>query len=56
MVLIDYDDKKETITFRHYRIELHYSKINKKVKKVLNLSKIPDLSSFNDISEFIKGK
>ena len=45
------------LKWNKYSLDLRQeSKINNKVKKVLNLSKIPDLSSFNDISEFIKGK
>ena len=30
--------------------------MNKNVKKVLKMKKIPNLSDLNDISEFIKGK
>ena len=52
--MIDYDAKKEVINFRHYRILLQPTKIHKSVKKVLNMNSMPDLSHFNDISEFIK--
>lgn len=56
MVLLDYNKKKDIITFRHYRIELHNANINKQVRKIISTSKIPDLSNFDDISEFIKKK
>ena len=52
--MIDYDDKKEIISFRHYRIILNATKLHKQVKKVLNLNKMPDFSKYNDISEYIK--
>ena len=53
---MDYNKNKDIVSFRHYRIELQNSSINKNVRKVMKGSKIPDLSDFNDISEFIKKK
>lgn len=51
-VLLNYDPEKETLDFRHYTIKVAPCGMSKAVKKLIQ-SKIPDLSHYRDVSEFI---
>ncbi|KAJ3617029.1 hypothetical protein Zmor_008894 [Zophobas morio] len=53
-VLFDYHKDGDVIYFRHYAISVKPSGINRSVKKVAVQSRVPDLSRFNDISNFIQ--
>jgi hypothetical protein len=51
-VYIDYHHKTDSIYLRHYHIDSTPTNINKNLKRILKTNKVPDLSQFNDISEF----
>ncbi|XP_059475797.1 protein Peter pan [Neocloeon triangulifer] len=51
-VLLNYDPETKLIDFRHYAIRAVPVGLNRGVKKLVQ-SKVPDLSKFNDISEYI---
>ncbi|KAI6225657.1 Brix domain-containing protein [Aphelenchoides besseyi] len=51
-VLVNFDAEKELIDFRHYSIKTVPSDLSKSTKKIVQ-SKIPDLSKYKDISEFL---
>ncbi|XP_046352854.2 suppressor of SWI4 1 homolog [Haliotis rufescens] len=52
-VLVSYDPETKLIDFRHYTISLAPVGLTKGVKK-LTKTQLPDLSKYNDISEFIE--
>lgn len=51
-LLLNYDPETRTIDFRHYAIKVVPAGVSKGVKKLLQ-NKIPNLSKFSDISEFM---
>jgi len=51
-ILLNYDPDTKLIDFRHYAIRAVPVGLNRGVKKLVQ-SKIPDLSKYDDISEFI---
>ncbi|ESO03352.1 hypothetical protein HELRODRAFT_100124 [Helobdella robusta] len=51
-VVLSYNSEEETIDFRHYNIHVVPTGLSKPVKKLIK-PKIPDLSSYVDISDFV---
>jgi len=51
-VLFSYDPETENIEFRHYSIKTIPCDVSKSTKKLIQ-SKIPDLSKYKDISEYL---
>ncbi|KAL5240125.1 hypothetical protein ACI65C_007535 [Semiaphis heraclei] len=51
-VLMNYNSETKLIEFRHYAIKTIPVGLSKGVKKIVQ-SKVPDLSNFNDIDEFL---
>ncbi|XP_064457213.1 suppressor of SWI4 1 homolog [Ornithodoros turicata] len=51
-LLLNFQPETNTIDFRHYTIKVAPSGISKSIKKIVQ-SKVPDLSSLTDISEFV---
>jgi len=52
VVLVDYGPEEGKVEFRQYFIKASPVGLNRRVKKIVK-SKIPDLSKYNDISEYI---
>ena len=44
---------EESIEFRHFGISARQRAVNKTIKKLVNNKKIPDMSKFNDLADFI---
>ena len=44
---------EEQIEFRHYGISARQRAVNKSIKKLINNKRIPDMSKFNDLADFI---
>ena len=42
-----------TIEFRHYGLSARQRQINRTIKKLTNKNKVPNLSGYNDIADFI---
>ncbi|CAD5206946.1 unnamed protein product [Bursaphelenchus okinawaensis] len=51
-LLVNYNAETDTIDFRHYSIKAVPAGVSKSTKKLVQ-SKIPDLSKYKDISEFL---
>lgn len=51
-LLVNYDSETDSISFRHYSIKAVPAGVSKSAKKLVQ-SKIPDLSRYKDISEFL---
>lgn len=51
-VLLNYDPENDTFDFRHYTIKVIPCGISKPIKKLIQ-NKVPNLSQFEDISEFV---
>lgn len=51
-LMLNYDPETRLIDFRHYAIKVVPTGVSKGVKKLLQ-NKVPNLSKFNDISEFM---
>ena len=49
----DEETGEEIIEFRHYGISARQRAVNKSIKKLINNKKIPDMSKFNDLADFI---
>ena len=47
------EEGEEVIEFRHYGISARQRAVNKSIKKLINNKKIPDMSKFNDLADFI---
>lgn len=45
--------KDGEIEFRHYGVSARQRAINRGIKKIVNKKKLPDLSKFNDIADYI---
>lgn len=52
IVLINYGPEEGAVEFRHYYIKASPVGLNRRVKKIVK-SKIPDLSKYKDISEYV---
>lgn len=52
-VLFNYDPEKKTIDFRHYAINVKPVGVAKSVKKLM-ANKVPNLSRFEDVADFIQ--
>ncbi|XP_013405109.1 suppressor of SWI4 1 homolog [Lingula anatina] len=53
-VLFNYNQEDETIEFRHYNIKVVPVGMGRAVKKLIK-AKIPNMSRFDDVSEFVLG-
>ena len=51
--MIDKVTGEEYIEFRHYGISARQRAVNKTIKKLVNNGKVPDMSKFNDLADFI---
>lgn len=51
-ILLNYDAENETFDFRHYAVKVMPTGVSKPVKKLIQ-SKIPNLSQYEDVSEFV---
>lgn len=51
--LVTEDDGTEAIEFRHYGISARQRGINKSLKRLINTKKVPNLSRYNDIADYI---
>jgi ribosome biogenesis protein SSF1/2 len=58
VVLFNKTDKEnEEIEFRHYGVSARQRALNRRIKKLVNKNKAPNLSGFNSIADYIlKGK
>ena len=52
VVLLDYDTESESISFRHYYINVKPVGLSKSVKRIMNTS-IPNLNKFEDIGDYV---
>ena len=52
-LMIDKVTGEESIEFRHYGISARQRAVNKSIKKLVNNGKVPDMSKFNDLADFI---
>ena len=53
LVLDPATGEPEGIEFRHYGISARQRSINKSIKRVINNKKVPNLSRYDDIADFI---
>jgi len=51
--LVTGEDGEPEIEFRHYGISARQRAVNRSIKKVINNKKVPDMSRFNDLADFI---
>lgn len=49
----DEETGEDIIEFRHYGISARQRAVNKGIKRVLNSKKVPDMSRFNDLADYI---
>jgi len=49
----DPETGEERVEFRHYGISARQRAVNKSIKRVINNKKVPDMSKFNDLADFI---
>ncbi len=52
-LLTDAQGEPEAIEFRHYGISARQRQINKSIKRLINNKKIPNLSRYDDLADFI---
>nr|CAG4651776.1 EOG090X0508 [Triops cancriformis] len=52
-VLFTYDSANQTVEFRHYSVKIKPVGVSKAVKKLVH-NKVPDLSRYSDITEFME--
>lgn len=50
------DESGDFIEFRHYGISARQRAINKSIKRLVNHNKVPNLSRYNDIADYIFAK
>lgn len=53
MLLLSYDAEKGFLELRHYTIRAKPVGVSKSIRKLVQSHKVPDLSAFADISEFV---
>ena len=51
--LVTNSEGEPEIEFRHYGISARQRAVNRSIKKVINNKKVPDMSRFNDLADFI---
>ena len=49
----DEETGESFVEFRHYGISARQRAVNKSIKKVINHRKVPDMSRFNDLADYI---
>ena len=49
----DPETEEEYIDFRHYGISARQRAVNKGIKRLINNKKVPDMSRFNDLADYI---
>lgn len=47
------ENGEEVIEFRHYAISARQRAVNKAIKRVINSNKVPDMSRFNDLADYV---
>lgn len=52
-LITDPETSESFIEFRHYGISARQRAVNKSIKKVINHKKVPDMSKFNDLADYI---
>jgi hypothetical protein len=52
-LVTDHQGEPSGIEFRHYGISARQRSINKSIKRIINNKKIPNLSRYDDIADFI---
>ena len=55
VVLLNYNEKEDTVEFRHYFIRPTASGVSRSVKRVAAQSRIPNLSHLDNIAEYVLG-
>ena len=55
VVLLNYNEKDDTVEFRHYFIRPTATGVNRSVKRIAAQSRIPDLSHLENIAEYVLG-
>ncbi|KAJ0720966.1 putative Brix domain-containing protein [Helianthus annuus] len=53
IVLLNYNKETKLIDFRHYSIRLQPVGVSRRIRKFVQNHKVPDLSSLQDVSDFI---
>jgi len=53
VVLVTYDDKTDTVHFRHYLIKVNPTGVSKSVKRFALQNLLPDLHNLEDISQYV---
>eukprot|EP00249_Psilotum_nudum_P013954 c24595_g1_i1 orf=223-1686(+) len=53
VVLLSYDKETKLIEFRHYAINLQPKGVSRRLRKLVQHRKIPDLRGLKDVSEFV---
>ncbi|GAB4841123.1 hypothetical protein Ancab_021866 [Ancistrocladus abbreviatus] len=51
--LLNYDQEKKLIDFRHYSIRLKPVGVSRRIRKFVQNHKEPDLRNLNDVSDFV---
>lgn len=51
--LVKNENGDEEIEFRHYGISARQRAVNRGIKKLINNNKVPDMSGFNDLADYI---
>ena len=51
--LVKNEDGEEEIEFRHYGISARQRAVNRGIKKLINNKKVPDISQFADLADYI---
>lgn len=54
--LVTDEEGKEVVEFRHYGLSARQRGVNKSIKRLVNNKKVPNLSKYNDIADYIYSK
>ncbi|KAL5701289.1 hypothetical protein ACHQM5_026639 [Ranunculus cassubicifolius] len=55
IVLLNYNKETKLIDFRHYSIRLQPVGVSRRIRKIVQTHKVPDLRSLQDVSDFVTG-
>ena len=53
VLLLNYDKETRCIDIRHYSVSAQPTGVSRNVRKLVQRKKLPDLSKFSDVSEFV---
>lgn len=56
VVLVHYDDQKDTFSFRHFLVNVKMVGVTRSLKNMLQNGKIPDMHNYADISDLLTGE